>query len=46
MLKAEAARSFGFGISTVKRYVGKAHKAEDLARGDRPAKRANSTKGR
>jgi transposase len=31
MPKAEAARSFGIGISTVKRYVGKAHKGEDLA---------------
>jgi transposase len=31
MPKAEAARSFGIGISTVKGYVGKAHKGEDLA---------------
>jgi transposase len=30
MPKAEAARTFGIGISTVKRYVGKAHKGEDL----------------
>ena len=39
MPKAEAARSFGIGISTVKRYVGKAHKGEDLAPRRPPGKR-------
>ncbi len=29
--KAETARSFGIGISTVKRYMSKAQKGEDLA---------------
>ena len=31
MPRAEAARTFGIAVSTVKRYVGKAHKGEDLA---------------
>ena len=31
MPNVEVARSFGIGISTVKRYMGKAHKGEDLA---------------
>ena len=39
MPKAEAARSFGIGISTVKRYVGKAQKGEDLAPRRAPGKR-------
>jgi transposase len=38
MPKAEAARTFGIGISTVKRYVGKAHKGEDLAPSRPPGK--------
>ncbi len=39
MPKAEAARSFGIGISTVKRYVGKAQKGEDLAPRRAPGRR-------
>ncbi len=39
MPKAEAARTFGIGISTVKRYVVKAHKGQDLAPRRAPGKR-------
>jgi transposase-like protein len=46
MPKAEAARTFGIGISTVKRYVGKAHKGEDLAPRRPPGRRRPSTKVR
>ena len=45
MPKAEAARSFGIGISTVKRYVGKAHKGEDLAPRRPPGKRRKLDEG-
>ena len=38
MPKAEAARTFGIGISTVKRFVGKAQKGEDLAPRRAPGK--------
>jgi transposase len=34
MPKAEAARTFGIGISTVKRYVGKAHKERGCVPGE------------
>ncbi len=37
--KAETVRSFGIGISTVKRYVGKAQKGEDLAPRRAPGRR-------
>ncbi len=43
--KAEAARSFGIGISTVKRYVGKAYKGEDLAPRKPPGKRPSLDEG-
>ena len=46
MPKAEAARSFSIGISTVKRYVDNAHKGEDLAPRRPPGQGANSTKER
>jgi transposase len=39
MSKAEAARTFGIGISTVKRYVDKAHKGEDLSPRRPPGRR-------
>src|SRR3712207_735317 len=39
MPKAEAARTFGVGISTVKRYVTKAQKGEPLEPGKAPGKR-------
>ena len=39
MPKAEAARTFGIGISTVKRYVSKVHKGEDLAPSRPPGRR-------
>ena len=45
MPKAEAARTFGIGISTVKRYVGKAHKGEDLAPRRPPGKRRTLDEG-
>ena len=37
--KAEAARSFGVGISSVKRYVSKAQRGESLEPGKAPGKR-------
>jgi transposase len=40
MPKAEAARTFGVGISTVKRYATKAQKGEPLAPGKAPGKRS------
>ncbi len=43
--KAEAARTFGIGISTVKRYVGKAYKGEDLAPRRPPGKRRTLDEG-
>ncbi len=39
MPKAEAARTFGVGISTVKRYATKAQRGESLAPGKAPGKR-------
>jgi transposase len=39
MPKAEAARTFGVGISTVKRYATKAQKGEPLEPGKAPGKR-------
>lgn len=45
MPKAEAARSFGIGISTVKRDVGEAHKGEDLAPRRPPGKRRKLDEG-
>ncbi len=39
MPKAQAARTFGIGISTVKRYVSKAHKGEDLSPRRPPGRR-------
>jgi transposase len=39
MPKAEAARTFGVGISTVKRYVAKARRGEPLEPGKAPGKR-------
>jgi transposase len=39
MPKAEAARSFGVGISTVKRYATKAQRGEPLEAGKAPGKR-------
>ena len=40
MPKAEAARTFGVGISTVKRYATKAQRGESLAPGKAPGKRS------
>jgi transposase len=39
MPKAQAARTFGVGISTVKRYATKAQKGESLEPGEAPGKR-------
>jgi transposase len=39
MPKAEAARTFGVGISSVKRYVSKAQRGESLEPGKAPGKR-------
>ena len=39
MPKGEAARSFGIGVSTVKRYVGKSHKGGNLSPRRLPGKR-------
>jgi transposase len=39
MPKAQAARTFGVGISTVKRYVSKAQRGESLEAGKAPGKR-------
>ncbi len=39
MPKAQAARTFGIGISTVKRYVSKAQRGESLEAGKAPGKR-------
>jgi transposase len=39
MSKAQAARTFGVGISTVKRYVSKAQRGESLEPGKAPGKR-------
>ena len=39
MPKVQAARTFGVGISTVKRYATKAHKGEPLEPGKAPGKR-------
>ncbi len=39
MPKTQAARTFGIGISTVKRYVSKAHKGEDLSPRRPPGRR-------
>jgi transposase len=39
MPKAEAARTFGVGISTVKRYATKAQRGEPLEPGKAPGKR-------
>jgi Transposase len=43
MLKAQAARTFGAGISTVKRYVTKAQRGEPLEPGKAPANHPRST---
>ena len=40
MPKAEASRTFGVGISTVKRYATKAQRGESLAPGKAPGKRS------
>jgi transposase len=40
MPKAEAARTFGVGISTVKRYATKAQRGESLVPGKAPGKRS------
>ena len=45
MPKAEAARNFGIGISTVKRYVSKVHKGEDLAPSRAPGRRRTLDEG-
>ena len=45
MPKAETARTFGIGISTVKRYVGKAQKGEDLAPRKPPGKKRKLDEG-
>ena len=45
MPKAEAARTFGIGVSTVKRYVGKAQKGEDLAPRRAPGRRRTLDEG-
>src|SRR5919199_593126 len=45
MPKAAAARNFGIGISTVKRYMGKVHKGEDLAPSRPPGKRRTLDEG-
>jgi transposase len=45
MPKAETARTFGIGISTVKRYVGKTHKGEDLAPRRPPGKKRKLDEG-
>ena len=39
MPKAQAARTFGIGISTVKRYASKAQRGEPLEPGKAPGKR-------
>lgn len=39
MPKAQAARTFGVGVSTVKRYATKAHRGEPLKPGKAPGKR-------
>jgi transposase len=39
MPKAQAARTFGVGVSTVKRYATKAHRGEPLQPGKAPGKR-------
>ena len=39
MPRAQAARAFGVGISTVKRYVGKAERGEPLEPAKAPGKR-------
>jgi transposase len=39
MPKAQAARTFGVGVSTVKRYATKAHRGEPLEPGRAPGKR-------
>jgi len=43
--KAEAARTFGVGISSVKRYVKMAEESLSLAPKKAPGKRKNSTSG-
>ena len=45
MPKSTAARNFGIGISTVKRYVSKVHKGEDLAPSRPPGKRRTLDEG-
>ena len=45
MPKAAAARTFGIGISTAKRYVNKVHKGEDLAPRRPPGKRRTLDQG-
>ena len=46
MPKAEPANSFGIGVPTLKRYVGKAHKGEDMVPRKPPGTRAPPTKER
>jgi hypothetical protein len=43
--KAEPARSFGIGVPTLKRYVGKAHKGEDMVPRKPPGKRRKPHEG-
>ena len=43
--KAEPARPFGIGVLTLKRYVGKAHKGEDMIPEKPPSKRRNPHEG-
>jgi transposase len=45
MPRAATARTFGIGISTVKRYVGKAQKGEDLAPKRPPGQRRKLDEG-
>jgi transposase len=44
MSKAQAARTFGVGISTVKRYATKAQRAEPLESAKAPGERAKMDK--
>ena len=43
--KAEPARSFGIGVPTLKRYVGKAHKGEDMVPRKPPGTRCTPHEG-
>lgn len=45
MPKAEPARSFGIGVPTIKRYMGKAHKGEDMVPRKLPGMRRTPHEG-